>query len=652
MKLILALLLLVLGVLGTDVPLVLDGALIDATVTDNTYNSGGTISVNGWVVTIPQNLLVTFPAAFIPWPEFVAGKAAVLGFEVNVAGNIVDGRAIAAQVIISEFAMELNQGFIEELSFDGIIKIRNGPNIRINDPNAVFSAGFSAPFMVADDKNPSVTAFSGFPMCVPRSTNDTLCPLSNRPLVTGSTAPRRIFQAPDALVMAPFMVGDFIEYRGYRTAANTMVVFEIVAWNVQITTVGAPTYIRLEAALIGIYSADPNGEVAETRFVGFTSDSTATVSINAIDINPCTGVETERPISVGQPRLDARNKFLARIDGTVPVAYTREYRAVASTGIVTTRNGIRAGQYAAPILEWIQPELTAPGNEPLIHEFSQLTHLTQGIGPVENGDVFGPLDPFPQTGVQVFNLTTCPPIIPVNATIPQTPAPALEASINIGASGSTAKVTDKLLVQASDTFTLAGTQTNPAAALTDDILLWTWSILPTIATGTPTTALQTFTTSPTNNTLTAKFAPSAAAGDYTFQLTITSPSQNTTGTSTITITFFSGADTVAVKAVTWTSAQSGTVGITCTSSYLVDAKVGMAVTYPGDKGVTTAAMAATPPGSGAWSFSARKVDQPGTVTCVSLLGGSATRSGLTTRDGTVGGQRGGAAVRWGRRGGQ
>ncbi|KAK3337683.1 hypothetical protein B0T19DRAFT_351584 [Cercophora scortea] len=550
----------------------------------------------------------------------------------QVAGNIVDGQAIAAQVIISEFAMELNQGYIEELSFDGTIKIRNGPNIRINDPNAVFSAGFSAPFMVADDKNPSVTAFSGFPMCVPRSTNDTLCPLSNRPLVAGSTSPRRIFQAPDSLVMAPFMIGDFIEYRGYRTPANTMVVFEIVAWNVQITTVGAPTYIRLEASLIGIYSADPNGEVAETRFIGFTSDSTATVSINAIDINPCTGAETDRPISVGQLRLDARNKFLARIDGTVPVAYTREYRAVASTGIVTTRNGIRAGQYAAPILEWIQPELTAPGNEPLIHEFSQLTHLTQGIGPIENGDVFGPLDPFPQSGVQVFNLTTCPPTIPTDPTIPQTPVPSLEASINIGTTGSTAKVPNNLLVQASDTFTLSGSQTNPAASLTNDTLLWTWSLLPTISAGTPAN-LQTFTPNPTNNqSLTAKFAPSAPVGDYTFQLLITSPSQNTTGTANITITLFSGADTVAVNAVTWTSAQSGTVGVTCSSSYLVDSKVGMSVTYPGDKGITTSAMAATPPGSGSWSFSARKVDQPGTITCQSLLGGSATRNGLTTRD--------------------
>ena len=110
----------------------------------------------------------------------------------QVAGNIVDGVPLAAQIIVTEFAMEINQGYIDQVNFDGTIAIRNGPTIRINDPNAVFSAGFSSPFMVADDKSPSVSSFSGFPMCVPRSANDTLCPASNRPLAPGSNAPLRI----------------------------------------------------------------------------------------------------------------------------------------------------------------------------------------------------------------------------------------------------------------------------------------------------------------------------------------------------------------------------------------------------------------------------------------------------------------------------
>ena len=49
------------------------------------YNTGGTISVNGWTVNVPKNRLVTFPAAYVPWKEFVANKAAVMGFEVTVS---------------------------------------------------------------------------------------------------------------------------------------------------------------------------------------------------------------------------------------------------------------------------------------------------------------------------------------------------------------------------------------------------------------------------------------------------------------------------------------------------------------------------------------------------------------------------------------
>jgi hypothetical protein len=38
-----------------------------------------------------------------------------------------------------------------------------------------------APHMTADDQSPSITSFSGFPMCIPRNSTDPLCPLKNRP---------------------------------------------------------------------------------------------------------------------------------------------------------------------------------------------------------------------------------------------------------------------------------------------------------------------------------------------------------------------------------------------------------------------------------------------------------------------------------------
>ncbi|KXX80962.1 hypothetical protein MMYC01_203908 [Madurella mycetomatis] len=624
MKYLLHFLFLVLTVLGQDVPIILDGALVDATATDDSYNTGGTISLNGWTVEVPKNMLVTFPAAFVPWKDFVTGKDAFLGFEVNVAGNIVNGQSLAAQIIISEFAMEWNQGHIEEINFDGTMKIRNGPTIRINDPNAVFSAGYSFPFMVADDQNPSVTAFSGFPMCVPRSSNDTLCPLSNRPSIPGSTAPQRVFQAPDPLIMAPFLVGDFITYRGFRLG-NEIICYEIVAWNVQITTSGVPTYVRVEESLVGVYTASPIGEVAETRFVGYVSDPSVTVSITAIDINPCTGRTTDRSIGVGQnrPEEGGRNKWISRIDGTQTTALTREYRAIVSSGTVRTKNGILAGQYAFPMMEWIQPELIAPGNEPLVNDYSQMTHLTLGIGPDEDGNIMGPLDPFPQSGVTVFDPSSCPPISPDD---PLTPSPRIEATIG------TVTVSDSapLFVRSDDTFTLRGFQDNSSPELANDTLTWSWILVESSSAGTE-SDLSVFTVSTDDESVSVRISSNAPTGEYVFQLSIASPLYSTTGDATFTASFFTGPDTVTVETVTWTSSQSGTLGVTCKSNYLVDSKVGMQVTYVGDDGTMTSNMAPTPPGSGLWSFSSRDVDRPGTITCRSLLGGVGSRTGTTTK---------------------
>lgn len=423
--------------------------------------------------------------------------------------------------------------------------------------------------------------------------------------------------------MAPFLPGDFIVYRGFRQG-NQLICFEIVAWNVQITTQGAPTYVRVEETLVGIYTPNTLGEVAETRFIGYVSDPSVTVSIMAIDIDPCTGQETFRPISVAQNRPEGggRNKWVSRIDGTQPSVYTREYRAVTSTGTVTTRNGILAGQYVSPILEWIQPELLAPGNEPLVHEFSGLSHLTKGVGLVgQPGNLFGPLSPFPQSGVAVFNVTTC-------TTTPPDEGEGVSPSARITASIGSVSGPSPLLVRSDDTFILHGFQDNTSPVFSSTDLTWTWSIVANQSTGTQANFV-TFTPATDGRSISLKLANTAPAGEYVFALSIASASQSRTGTGTFTANFFTGADTVTIEAVTWTSSQSGTIGVTCKTNYLVDSKVGMSVTYPGDNGITTSAMAATPPGTGLWSFSTRRVARPGTVTCRSLLNGQASRAGTT-----------------------
>lgn len=50
---------------------------------DGSYNSGGTISVNGYSVTVPQNLQVQFPAAFAPFGNF-ASAGSFIGHEISV----------------------------------------------------------------------------------------------------------------------------------------------------------------------------------------------------------------------------------------------------------------------------------------------------------------------------------------------------------------------------------------------------------------------------------------------------------------------------------------------------------------------------------------------------------------------------------------
>ena len=47
------------------------------------YNTGGKVSVGGLSITIPKNLQVQFPAAWVPWKDFVTGGYS--GYEISVS---------------------------------------------------------------------------------------------------------------------------------------------------------------------------------------------------------------------------------------------------------------------------------------------------------------------------------------------------------------------------------------------------------------------------------------------------------------------------------------------------------------------------------------------------------------------------------------
>ncbi|USP77920.1 hypothetical protein yc1106_05194 [Curvularia clavata] len=393
------LLLFIPNIFAQDAPLFVQGGLEDATATDGSYNSGGSITVNGFSIQIPKNLQVQFPAAWVPWKDFSAGKESMLGYEINVIGNFINGRPIAAQVIAYEFFEGLSSGFIESLNFaEGTMKIASGPTVRISDPNAVFSIGYAeAPFFTADDESPSVSSFSGFPMCIPRNTTDPLCPASNRPFQGSGT-----FSVPDPLTMSPFLVGDFVTFSGIRRGSE-VIAYSIVAQNVMITTLGDLVYLRMELGLLGIDNVNPNTELAESRFVGFASNPRTTVALYAMDTDPCTGKVTDRIVATMGLRggRNEQNKFEYRSD--MLGGYAREYRVVAEINGVpktrTTKNGLLAGTYVQPINVWVHAEQVIPGTAPPANDFSQMTWLTNGIGVDESGNLWGPLDPFPQTGV-------------------------------------------------------------------------------------------------------------------------------------------------------------------------------------------------------------------------------------------------------------
>jgi hypothetical protein len=230
--------------------------------------------------------------------------------------------------------------------------------------------------------------------------------------------------------MSPFLVGDFVTFSGIRRG-NEVIAFSIVAQNVMITTFGDLVYLRMELGLLEIDNVSPNTEIAESRvstterywrlrswpeqFVGFASNPRTTVALYAMDIDPCTGKVTDRIIAAMGLRggRNEQNKFEYRSD--ILSGYAREYRVVAEIdGIPKTRatkNGLLAGTYVQPVNVWVHAEQNIPGVPPPANDFSQMPWLTRGVGVDENGNQWGPLEPFPQTGV----LIDPPQCGPVNA---------------------------------------------------------------------------------------------------------------------------------------------------------------------------------------------------------------------------------------------
>jgi hypothetical protein len=564
---------------------------------------------------------VQFPTVFAPFPKLCTAGAG--GFETTVVGNIIGGTVWAGQIVVAQrFGLEGSQGYITAINDDGSLSVSGDVTVRINDPDGLFGPKVTtAPMWVADTSSPSVTSFSGFPMCIPYSGNTDKCLSSNR--LTSQS-----FDAPDPLRMVPFKVGDFIEFSGLKAGGNTILASEIVCPSLHITTkagADAPNYIRVEDMLIGVPDSAPNVEFADIKVIGFLSScANAIVTISAIEVDACTGKKNYRQIGTAVPRQETRCKWEARIASPAQAPFTREYRITTNTPPKETKDGLQGGEYIAMVSEYIFPEVSVPGTNPPPSPFKDLRDLVQGT--VLDNRQFGPLSPFPGVAPPAPSKQCSPSdliIVDPNATPSATPSATPRSTSAPVADGPVvapvASAVQIASVQRVGTnFVLSGSNTE--TKLTDNDLNFKWTQT------SPSPATAVISAGPTATINAPKVSTETS---YTYELVISLKS-NSTISSKATVTVKVNptiADTVAMDTYTWDSKQSGTITVACSSNVVNGDNAKMELQL--NNGNTKISM--TQNGPGKWFYSNRSVGRPNNLRCVSdLLGQSTLRTGTQT----------------------
>lgn len=347
--------------------------------------------------------------------------------------------------------------------------------------------------------------------------------------------------------------------------------------------------------------------------IGFLSSCAgATVNIQAIEVNPCTGEENLRTIGSATPRQEARCKWEARLDSSTRTPYTREYRISTGSPVIETKDGIQAGQFIAAVGEWIFPEVDVPGTEPPPYPFGDIRGLVNGD--YLDGKRYGPLNPFP--GTTQPTATECsdpnPPTDPNATPTPQPEAPAPVAAVS--QFSATQRVGAQIL--------LAGS--NTASGIPSGDLVFTWT---KTAPASPAVTIQNA------GQPTATVVLPAVNAETTFEFTLTvsrksDPSKSSTAKATVKVSRTAD-DIVTLDTYTWESRQSGTISVTCHSNVLNGDNKGMSLVL--NNGAVTRPMIGGG-GAGKWSYNARSTNRPTNVQCVSdLKGKSAVVTTTTSR---------------------
>jgi hypothetical protein len=468
------------------------GVLQSATLGGSDSLAGGTVTVHGQVVTIPRNTVVLLPATALTWQELFRLAPSPYGpnqtglaqsdipaptttWQVHVTGNRVGDQYIAGLVSVTQDELNAGQGWVNAIDYStgefrvgGVIgDPTTGQRVRLNDPVGRFGRITSPDVrFTIDEENPTVRATTGYPMCIPRTDpaaqDDWLCPQGNRPRDPTTGGFLSIFHTPDPALgvmpdanrAAPFEVGDYVTYSGILVKDGTsptagafagvsssyVAAYSVVA-NVGIFTAYGtdPAYVAIDVTILGVGGAPiagvPQEATARTRFEGFTTDPSRTIYLYGIDVDPCTGAQTDRdwgsvavdpgpPVGAvfGRWRFRPPTKVLSMPLTGVFLPATREVRArLTPSQPFVTANGLSAGQYHAPITEYLFPENLAVGGPVVPLNFQEFPFLANGSGPWPGGGpngvpggIVGQLSPWP--GSPVPTAPSCAGTTPVPPT--------------------------------------------------------------------------------------------------------------------------------------------------------------------------------------------------------------------------------------------
>lgn len=548
-----------------------------------------------------------------------------------------------------------------------------GARVRINDPVGRYGIVQPAdPRFTADTDNPTIHARTGYPMCIPRSAppaavapdkappaeTDSRCPQKNRPLDPAApqtaSAPLGNFtlgpvaNVPPPVVggainavatavpngdpneMAPFQVGDYIEYSGslFQDPLVPGVAGQYIsAWNI-VANVGIytspgvdPAYVELEVTLLGVGGtpitspvAVPQEQTTRIKVRGFLTDPTRTIDLFAIKVDPCSGAETEVPLLLGIAQTKGNIPWgrFTQVDqaGLFPV--TREWmgRYSGTTGMPLL-NGLVARQYRIPIAEFITPENTVYGDPTLLNvpnNFQDFPFLRDGSGPWRSNqaNIVGQLSPFPLTN-SIPGLT---PAAPTGPTVACTAPPSSPPVVVISPPNQTVPQGIQVTLNASASTDPQGQTLNFA---------WFQTSGPRVALTNPATAVATFA------------APLVSVNTpLTFQVTVcdTSSLCSIGSTQVVVTPAPKPFDTVTITAVDYRT-NRGVLNVTAISSDTTcSALLTLQAFTAGTPTFGPVTMISTGPVVGGCSYnytSGRTVfPAPDTVTVRSSLGGSAT----------------------------